>query len=278
MEAKGWNFGYEGEFLVPKTLSIYVLDKKSLTETFKFEASIERVSLDLTPQAIKLTTERPFYPYDNGSREGELDEIRRELQFLRMNDVPVGTIIAFAGDLAKIGNYTEGGRWLLCDGRPIPVAEYNAYKELINVIDKIWNPDGKTEGYYLPDLQGRFIRGFGGNSLPIGKKQDFATNHKSAKLSSDVIVAEATRFFPQYSSVGLPEAYHHANFIDSRDLRLGNIPSNNGGYFSILNNKEPRQHQYTIRDSFPHNLKINEGDSETRPDNVAVYYLIKAKP
>ena len=74
---------------------------------------------------------------------------------------PVGSIIALA--IGRGTEITDGG-WLLCNGQVIPSGtKYDALRNLL----------GNTYGAgRVPDFQGRFLRGYGGNSSSIGTRQD----------------------------------------------------------------------------------------------------------
>jgi microcystin-dependent protein len=69
-----------------------------------------------------------------------------------MSDFFLGEIRAFSGDWTP-------SEWLPCDGRIVNIAQYNA---LYSLIGTQFGGDGKKT-FGLPDLQGRFIMGFGRN-------------------------------------------------------------------------------------------------------------------
>jgi microcystin-dependent protein len=75
--------------------------------------------------------------------------------FKAASGVPAGTVVAYAGDPAKI---PEG--WLLCDGAPL---DRSAFAPLFAAIGTTWGaPNGQQ--FNLPDLRGRFLRGTNGTS------------------------------------------------------------------------------------------------------------------
>lgn len=87
-----------------------------------------------------------------------------------MMEVPVGTIVSFAGPIepgTASGTARDPGGlppsqrrlsdagWLLCDGRPV---YQSVYPELFNVLQYAYGKQG--DGVFcLPDLRGRFLRG-----------------------------------------------------------------------------------------------------------------------
>ncbi|MBL7998573.1 MAG: tail fiber protein, partial [Candidatus Kapabacteria bacterium] len=70
------------------------------------------------------------------------------------NDVPVGTIIAYAGESVPT-------KWLACDGTAIDRSGANGYAELFTAIGTNWGSPNATQ-FNLPDLRGMFLRGVNG--------------------------------------------------------------------------------------------------------------------
>ena len=108
-------------------------------------------------------------------------------------EMPVGSVIAFAGDLRSIK--TSGAHatnfmlfnWLLCDGRSLKIVEY---PELFLTLGELYGGDGRIT-FCLPDYEGTFLRGLdykgrykgskedrtaanGGSRTGVGSTQDFA--------------------------------------------------------------------------------------------------------
>ncbi len=77
--------------------------------------------------------------------------------------IPVGTVIAFAGEK---NNIPAG--WLPCEGQ---VLSNNNYPQLFKVLGTIWGGTG-TPNFYLPDLRGLFLRGVAGDSNTDPDKDD----------------------------------------------------------------------------------------------------------
>src|SRR5690606_2799444 len=85
-------------------------------------------------------------------------------------DNPIGTILAFAGDVDKI---PPG--WRLCNGESLPV---HGNEQIFNVIGYSWGSQ-RDGNFNLPDFRGAFLRGVdnGRNVDPgrkIGTEQGFA--------------------------------------------------------------------------------------------------------
>ena len=78
------------------------------------------------------------------------------------HQVPVGTVLPYAGPVAEAGgrkqietNLARAG-WLFCDGRLLHGQEYPA---LHGVIGAAFGGDDGAKTFNLPDLRGRFLRG-----------------------------------------------------------------------------------------------------------------------
>jgi hypothetical protein len=69
--------------------------------------------------------------------------------------MPVGTIVAFAGEYNRIP-----AGWHECDGSPM---SKDSFLELFQAIGTVWGGSG-TPTFYLPDLRGMFLRGVSGES------------------------------------------------------------------------------------------------------------------
>ncbi|MEB0215570.1 phage tail protein [Undibacterium sp. CCC3.4] len=71
------------------------------------------------------------------------------------NILPVGAIIAFAGQLGTSANSNlEASGWMLCDGRSLAIS---MYQELYAYLG--FQYGGSDEAFLIPDLRGYFLRG-----------------------------------------------------------------------------------------------------------------------
>ena len=93
----------------------------------------------------------------------KLDKLKEELtQSILEKVAPIGSIIPFAGDLKnnnEISKKMGSGKWLLCDGKKLKKSDY---PELFAQIGNSWG--GASDSLELPNLQGRFLRGVGGDA------------------------------------------------------------------------------------------------------------------
>lgn len=82
------------------------------------------------------------------------------------NGMPVGAVIAFAGQLGAVGaphvtGAIEAWGWTLCDGRLLACA---AYPELFAVLGHLYDNGADQDHFGLPDYRGYFLRGVDGGS------------------------------------------------------------------------------------------------------------------
>lgn len=104
-----------------------------------------------------------------------------------MADPYIGEIRTFAGNFAPVG-------WEFCDGRLLPIAEYDA---LFNLIGTAFGGDG-MDTFALPDLRGRWAVGAGTN---LGVTTPYATTGGAATVTLTTNQIPAHTHVPQ-ASVG----------------------------------------------------------------------------
>lgn len=172
-----------------------------------------------------------------------------------MIGVPVGTVVAFAGQItspsAEYKTNIEALGWMICDGREL---EKGQYPELFAALGNLYG--GQDEMFNLPDYRGYFLRGVdadgkhdpdtdkriapaGGQQTGVGSSQDDALQthqHTYNKTELTTIVPGDT--LPPTPVAGPPKAALTVEPIDK-----------------------------------PNNPKISA--HETRPKNIYVHYMIK---
>lgn len=176
---------------------------------------------------------------------------------------PAGTILSFAGSTAPTG-------YLVCDGSTV---SRSSYANLYSVIgDSFGEGDGSTT-FHLPDLRGRFLRGWdnsatndpdaasrtasntGGNTGDnIGSLQDHQLDSHNHSTNTTGAHVHTTNFAQTSWKVGTGSTFYN---IDSSG---GTVSTRSSGAASNGN------HSHTI---------TSAGGNETRPVNVAVNYIIK---
>lgn len=171
--------------------------------------------------------------------------------------VPVGAIIAWAGNIPPApssppGFDPESSGWLVCDGRSLPVADYPL---LAGVLGGIYGSGGwgSEETFNLPDFRGYFLRAV-----------DLAQN-------VDVDPRMPARGGEE-NGAGSTQASAMQTHTHGYSALYSQIPGGSGSYQSLAPYTDSQQ---TSAPSVPASGGVSE--NETRPVNVAVFYLIKAR-
>lgn len=196
----------------------------------------------------------------------------RNIAGLVNGNMPVGTILAYGGNSAAL---PPG--WLLCDGASVTV---KAYPELFAVIGRSFG--GMNERVFnLPDFRGRFLRGvdhgsgrdpdsdlrqtslYGGNfGDQVGSFQSYAT----APARNAFHVGAAGGHSHMYKDVYWMEYWGDAHVGSEMGSGARGDDDNKGCQFD--------RDTARVRD---HVHKLLGGDSETRPVNIAVEWIIRVK-
>ncbi|SDK60367.1 Phage Tail Collar Domain [Catalinimonas alkaloidigena] len=184
--------------------------------------------------------------------------------------IPPGTLVAFAGHESAI---PEG--WLLCNGRYLSVDD-ERFQNLFTAIGYTWGGN-REKGFRLPDLDGYFLRGVTVDTTrDYGLAERFKVGEDGEKIDAsgvgsyqlDATALPRSRVFLGGTSTA--GSHSHAeqesrfpNPDEYGTLASGGVPSKRR-----VNTSESGNHV--------HSVFINRGgDRETRPANVAVYYIIK---
>lgn len=167
---------------------------------------------------------------------------------------PIGTVLASARSWSSIDEESSRYRWLSCDGRSLLRKDFN---ELFSAIGTIYG-SSSAEYFNLPDYRGQFLRGL--DSSRIVDKEDRAIGSK------------------QECSVGQHDHQIRDNG-HSHDLGYGVVPGVNPSRGSHERSDRTGGPPCPTTDPSFTNISIlpNAGPQETRPKNVAVIYLIRAK-
>jgi hypothetical protein len=185
-----------------------------------------------------------------------------------LHGVPPGTMSAFAGANVPVG-------WLLCDGSAKKSTDYPA---LFAAISTAWgngsnDADAETN-FNLPDLRGRFVRGVDGGAV-----RDPDRGGRTAPLtggnSGDKVGSIQTGATKMPSSVfNIPSGGEHKHQWRGYYVVPGSSTSYPRDVRSIhYTDSQPLQ-DVTLTDG-AHSHAIQGGDSETRPINANVNWIIK---
>jgi len=171
--------------------------------------------------------------------------------------IPPGTIFPFGASTIPQG-------WLPCDGTLYdsePVGHENPFYRLFQSIGFEWGKDGTR--FRVPDLRGRFIRGFDDGQGNDPDSNDRRTLNSDGSISN-IITGDAVGSYQEDAFQG----HWHLNNADHGSGSSEISRQGVGGYQIFQYNQ--------IRDA------INDGvngdprySSETRPQNAAVHYIIK---
>ena len=170
------------------------------------------------------------------------------------NGSPTGIILPFTGKASKV---PPG--WLLCDGSAIPSS--GIYNNLRAVL-------GATN---VPDLRGVFLRGFGNiNNTNLGPAQNTFQNDMLWEHDHNLSITSNTTGNHTHEVYGLQCCHGDdgSTFYPQYDNRNWNGPE---GYPSI--NEFIRPDGYHFHQVTGNTSSI--GESETRPTNYGVNYIIK---
>jgi len=200
---------------------------------------------------------------------------------------PVGSVIAYLGNNGNIAGMEANG-WFKCDGRSISGLSALSADErtaLTNILGGSSN---------LPNLMGVFLRGLDENSSGV-QDDDRGTrtggeNH--ANGSGTGVRSRQDENYRSHNHTGTAAAggdHNHGGFtgnaVDSDNdpitfvnNRRTNLQTGGGGDAASDDNQKQHKHTIPASGTHTHSLTINSsGGNETRPDNVAVYWLIRGR-
>ncbi len=162
------------------------------------------------------------------------------------NIIPAGTIVATWRKSAPLG-------WLMCDGSALPDdSQYDELKEIV--------------GSHLPDLRGLFMRGLNDFDTEAGPRtdgwQDPEGNHRGIGILQAQDFERHEHWAAQMwgSSLAGGPPFYGVTYGPRTDIASNEIRT---GY--------PTKHEDRTDKDHP----IIHGGVETRPNNVAIYYMIK---
>jgi len=195
-------------------------------------------------------------------------EIKTIIERLKSELVPVGSIMCYAAPKCPEG-------YLPCDGRELLLSQY---PDLFRVIGKTFGGNSKT--FCLPDLQGRFIRGY-------DQEGDTDPERKFGSEQEDAIQGHSHEFKLSSNSTSSAGSHCHEILADGRKTLSGE--SHERGvistkFFDLQGGKTTSNGSHThslpkmeIKDPCNSTYGIVKNSVETRPKNIALLYCIKVK-
>lgn len=181
--------------------------------------------------------------------------------------VPIGTIITWAGNIPSTPPPTtppffnpEDYGWLVCDGRTLNCGQYyNLYTVLGNVYGGTAPAQGSSDGtFVIPDFRGYFLRGADPTQVVDKDPRNPPTGDSSSVVGTTQLSAIQTHTHP-YT---MPD---------------NKIPTVGPAQGTQTLGADPNQP--TGPPDVPDQASANPdlvSQNETRPVNIAVYFLIKA--
>jgi microcystin-dependent protein len=171
-----------------------------------------------------------------------------------MADAPVGAIVAYFGGTPSA---QSGNGWLECDGSVLPRGEW---PDLFAAIGSAFGTTSDVD-FCLPDLRGAFLRTVdGGAGFDRGAQSRSGSGPNGSGQTGDAIGSL------QEDATAQPNASR--TFAVTGNFAFGGNRTHDGCSDS---------NRIKFRDS-DKDLPTAGGDAETRPINIAAYWLIKARP
>lgn len=184
---------------------------------------------------------------------------------MSFNFVPAGTILPFGGNTAPKG-------WLLCDGSAVSRSKYAALYAAIGVN---WGTTDSNH-FNIPDLRGKFIRGAHTGTREVGTHQEQATAKNGLSNTASNVSGGTTNSGNHAHSLW----NGHGQAMCSDYAGGGSNPytylvENANGYYSTnpCIAATAGEHNHSV--SATAEAQAISGDSETRPANYGVHYIIK---
>lgn len=199
------------------------------------------------------------------------------------NGVPIGTVVAFMGDLDKI---PDG--WALVDGRNITGPEYAVLRNTLG---------GATN---LPEARGEFLKGAGGsvdnsNIIPIGVRERQIQNvgqhdhnvNITGATNNDGLHIHQIKHWKNYTPGSIDGTGWESEFggqTDSNGAFRDN--SDSSSHNGVLFHKWASQahsahaHSFTVNGTTGQRQNQAWGElsqKENRPDSIGVYWIIRYK-
>lgn len=172
--------------------------------------------------------------------------------------IPVGAVIAFAGEIRQSQSDTENHKtnlfmfnWLLCDGSSVAIAEY---PELYAALGGLYGGSESSGSFTLPNYQGTFLRGV-----------DQSNQHAGSCESRSASASGSTNGVGSTQDYAIKTHEHNYLYKTSGSITPADPP---GATFLASMDQTKETTGLT---------NANTSSSESRPVNTFVYWLIKAR-
>lgn len=198
----------------------------------------------------------PFLPPDHGMP-------------IRTHGVPIGAVMAFAGllsdpDKGRNNKFLlEKSGWALCDGRQL---EEDEYPELFKAIGHVYG--GECGTFNIPDYGGYFLRGVSVSENSKGRDPDAKEREFNASGGGSPGDAGSTQ------EDALQKHVHEYDTVSISTAPGGEIPS---AASLVIEKPSKTKGPEKSEDDPVNSEKVKVSDSETRPKNIYVHFIIKCK-
>lgn len=182
--------------------------------------------------------------------------------------MPVGTVISYVGNNGNVSTL-EGGGWFKCDGRAISTLTLNLTADEITAFVNV-------VGSNLPDLRGVFLRGLD----DARGYDDDAASRTGGESTTGVRSYQPTQIqsHTHTGSTNTTGSHTHSGTTDPAGWSRSTDDGGTTG--TAAENSGTHTHTFTTDPAgdHSHTLTINNtGGAETRPENIAVYWLIRGR-
>lgn len=224
-------------FINGQKIPRFVAGSTSLTDAYYTEITNDTIQLDSDYSGFNFSVEivRPANVIDIGS------------QFALTN--PVGIVLPYAGSSAPAG-------YLLCQGQTLNTVTNPEYSALYAVIQNTYGGTNNTN-FKLPNTSGVFIRGTGSQTIGL-------ETYTAGALGIPQNDATAK------NGLSITDPGHAHNIIVYDDF---NSPA--GSLVAGHNNSSTPATSNNAAASNTTGITLGNGDTETRPANIALNYIIK---
>jgi hypothetical protein len=191
---------------------------------------------------------------------------------IHIPQAPVGTVVAFGGDVLKLKNYEKQLGWYVCDGRRIARDSFPEYERMVGTT---YGLSDNTDSLFLPDFRCLFLRGVDGGMTGARTNGD---SLKDLDASGRGMMRDGGN---QGNKVGSVQKYALQSHVHLTPIQQGLVTPGSMGIDQVTNattgvfnhNDVPFYTSAPIDPLSGQYFKT----SETRPSNAYVYWLIKVK-
>jgi len=208
----------------------------------------------------------------------ELQKVTEVLLKANHGQIPIGTVIAYAGwSDSQVQEHLYQAGWLVCDGRELPSKQYSA---LYQVIQNGYGGQA-PDTFKLPDFRGVFLRGLDlGRQLDGGRRLGSYQEDSNQNHTHDTMVAG----LHEHHGLTKPSGEHRhllearGYWFTSKDRNeraaMTNTVDDNQEYATTREGEHVHEVNLEPSGTHHHALTISGGE-EARPKNYPVIYLIK---